>query len=218
MKKYYLIFVLLVCTSLIMNAQEKLSNGLLFPQFKESVVIKKDLSRANAFLNYNTLEEEMLFVDAENNVLALDDPSSVIAILIDNRRFVFAEKDAFYEEIAVGNDNYFYIRYKSKLISQGKGAGYGGHSETAAITSFGSVQGAGGNYGKLKTDELFETKVERSFYLNLKGKYKPFTNVKMLGKLFKGQKSEIENFAKKEKIDFEKATDVAKIVAYCFGL
>ena len=218
MKKHYWIFALLLCISLEIKAQDYLNNGLLFPQFKEGIVIYKNFSRVNALLNYNTLEEEILFVDTENTIMALADPSTVIAVIIDDRRFVFAQQDAFFEEIAIGNDRYFYIQYKSKLISQGKGVGYGSHSATASVTSISSVQGKGGDYRQLKTDEIFETKVERNFYLKINNKYKNIKNIKMLGKLFKGREAEIEDFAKKENIDFGKAVDIAKILTYCYGL
>jgi hypothetical protein len=219
MKKLRSILILsaLYC-SVAAIAQENLNNGLLFGKFMSGTVIYKNMTQVSALLNYNSVEEEMLFKTPDNSIMALDNPSSVAAIVIGNRRFVYAQKDAFYEEISAGKDNSFYILWKSKLISQGKGSAYGGRSGASAITNIGSHQGRGADYSRLNLDEKFETKTEQYFYLKINDKYKLFNSAKSLGKLFKGHEAEIEEFAKQQNTDFKKTSDIAEITEYCYSL
>ncbi len=199
------------------QASSDLTNGLLFSQFKEGTVSYKDGKKIKALLNYNSVEEEMLFRNPDNSILALANPAEVTGIQIGNRHFVYARKDAFYEQIAAGNQS-FYIQWKSKLISQGKGTAYGGHSQASSITNIGSMQGHGADYARFNLDEIFETKTERFFYIKQKNSFKKFNSAKTLGKLFKGNEDKIEQFAKENSVDFSKTEDIEKIVAYCYTL
>lgn len=219
MKKYCLSLILSAfCFSGITFAQENLNNGLLFGIFTQGTVVYKDMSQISALLNYNSVEEEMLFRTADDDILALDKPSSVSAIVIGNRRFEYAKGDAFFEEVPAGKDTYYYIQWKSKLISQGKGSAYGGRSGTAAITNIGNLQGRGAEYARFNLDEKFETKTEKFYYLKINNKFKAFNSAKSLGKLFKGHEAEIEGFAKQNNISFNNNPDIAKIVEYCYGI
>ena len=103
-------------------------------------------------------------------------PADVLQVTIDDRFFVNSQKGPFYEQIPAGND-FYYIQRQARLISEGKGAGYGGSSSTSAITNIGKVKGAGGNYVTLKLDEKFAVKMDSSYYLKIKNKFKRFSSV-----------------------------------------
>ncbi len=220
----------LLCANSLFAQLEEIGNGLLFPEFENGFVVFNNGTRTAAKLNYSMLQQRMWFVDKENTVMEFARMPSLLVVLIGERRFVPATSDGiFYEEIKAGSGS-FYIQYKANVISQGKAAGYGGYSQTSAVTSVGSITGgsfesAGGTFGmqgigrvELVANEIFKLKTDNIYYLKSGNKFKRFYSAKTLGKLFKGQGARIEAFAKENSINFSKAEDIAKIVEFSYSL
>ena len=200
-------------------AQEELGNGLLFPEFEKGIVTFKNGTRSTSLLNYNMQMQEMLFMDKENNIMALANLTDILVVSIGERRFFPSlSGGVFYEEIRTEHGSFF-VQHRATILSQGKAAGYGGYSQTSATTSIGSYYGNDANkHVQLKPDEKFMQKRDDTFYLKAGNSYKKFTSAKTLGKLFRGQAPKIEQFAKDKSIDFSKTDDIAKIVDYGFSL
>ena len=210
---------MLCCFNSLFAQEEEIGNGLLFPQFEKGVVVFKNGIRSSASFNYNMLQQEMLFQDADSIIMAISNPSEILVVIIGERRFFpTSTKCIFYEEIEAGTGSFF-IQRKATELSEGKPAGYGGYSQTSAITSYGTLSGSNtGQVYKLNTNEKFRIKNEYMFYLRSGNSYKKFNSANTLGKLFKGQESKIKEFAKEHSIDFFDPTDVAQIVEYGFSL
>ena len=216
-RSFFLVYILCCFNSLF--AQEEIGNGLLFPQFEKGEVVFKAGMRNSAMLNYNIVQQEMLFQDNDNTIMALADPAEVLVVIIGERRFFpISSKGIFYEEIQAGEGSFF-VQHKATVISEGKGAGYGGYSQTSSITQYGSIFGSSsGNVYYLNPDEKFRLKNDNFYYI-LSGKnYKRFNSAKALGKLFKGNESKIEAFAKEQSINFSKIEDVSRIIEYGYSL
>ena len=191
---------------------------MLFPQFETGTVIFKNGIRSTASLNYDMIQQQMLFLEADSTVMAVANVRDIGVILIGDRRFLpVSSQDIFYEEIPVG-EGAFFVRHKAIRLSKGKAAAYGGYSQVSSATSYGSWQDGTGNTVKLNPDEKFELKVERAYYLKSGNSYKSFSSAKSLGKLFKGHESAIEKFANEHSINFSKTEDIARIVEYGYSL
>jgi hypothetical protein len=159
----------------------------------------------------------MLFADSEQQVMALANLPDILAVVINERRFIPVQSGCiFYEEIKTEN-GFFYIQHKATMISQGKETAYGGRSHTSSSTSIGSLYG-NGKVTLLESNEKFMQKRETFYYIKSGNSFKRFVSAKTLGKLFKSQASKIEGFAKDNSIDFTKIEDIAKIVDYGFSL
>ena len=199
-------------------AQEELGNGMLFPQFENGTVVFKNGVRSAASLNYNIIQQEMLFKSSDSTIMAIANPSEIIVIIIEERRFFpVTSGGIFYEEIPAGKGSFF-IQRKAIMLSQGKAAGYGGYSATSSITSYGTLYSGSGNVINLNPDEKFKLKNNNFYYLKSGKNYKKFSSAKTLGKLFKGQESKIEKFANEQSINFSSIDDVTMIVEYGFSL
>ena len=198
-------------------AQGKSSTERLFPQFEKGTVFLKNGGQASAALNYDMIQQQMLFLDSDSTEMKIADPLNVVIVKIGERRFLPASSEgAFYEEIQVGEGSFFVQRIAFEL-SAGKAAGYGGYSQTQSSTSYGSLQTRGNNV-KLNSGDKFVMVTDSVYYLQSGNKYKKFYSAKTLGKLFKGHESEIKTFADKESINFRKMEDVARIVEYGYSL
>ena len=206
------------CVNSLFAQEETEGNGMLFPRFESGSVVFKGGTRTSALLNYSMIQQEMLFINVDSTVLALANLSEILAVVINNRRFVPASSDGiFYEEKEAGV-NSFFVQRKAIFLSEGKAAGYGGYSTTSAITSVKTLYNGTGRVQDLHLDEKFKMKVEYYYYLKSGNSYKKFFSVKTLGKLFKGQEAKIEEFAKEQSINFSKTEDVARIVEYGYSL
>ena len=213
---YFSLFALCCFPSLYARAE--LGSGLLFPQFETGTVVFKNGGRSSASLNYNMIQQEMVFLDADGSIMAIDNPLEISVVLIGERRFFpVSSLGVFYEAIPAGK-NSFFVRHRAIRVSKGKAAAYGGYDPISSATSYGSYQDNTGHTVKLNPDEKFQLRTERIYYLKPGNSYKSFASAKTLGKLFKGHEAKIKEFADKESINFSKTEDVARIVEYGYSL
>jgi hypothetical protein len=197
---------------------QEYGNNLLFTEFEEGIVLHKDGGRSSALLNYDPVDEKILFVDKDDKIMTLAYPEKIASVTIGGHRFVPGQNKVFYEEIKAG-DNFLYVRWKFNLIAAGKSTGYGTYNRTSSGSGgMKSMRGVDSDYSNYDSDKAYETQVKNVFFLKEGNKYKKFTSSQALAKLFKGHESEIEAFADKNSINFKKLEDVKKIVEYCFGL
>lgn len=214
--KLYLYLFLMLFPSMLsaqVASKDSLSNGYLFKDFTDGVVLTKDGNRTAAQLNYYCIQELMLFKDAAGVVMEFATPDDVEAATIGDRLFVNSRKKAFYEVIEVGKTCY-YIQWIGKIISEGKGGGTGyGYSATTATTSLYGQLRPGAS--RLKNDEKFTTKTECNYFLKIKNSYKKINSLSMLKKVYKGHEEEIDQFANEQKIDFNESSNIAKMIEFC---
>jgi len=199
-------------------AQEVSGDGRLFPQFEKGTVFLKNGVHASVSLNYDMVQEQMLFLAPDSTEMKIANPLDVAVVKIGERRFLPASsKDIFYEEIPAGEGSFFVQRI-AFYLSEGKAAAYGGYSQTSSVTSYGSIQSENEGIVKLKPGDKFRLVTQYVYYLQSGNKYKKFNSAKTLGKLFKGHESEIQAFADRESIDFRTMEAVARIVEYGYSL
>jgi hypothetical protein len=215
--KYFLLILVLLSKVMQTYAQEgELMAGLLFPQYEQGyVVLKEGYTKVASRLNYDTVDEQMLFIDADSTVMALDGVA-VIVVVIGDRSFFPAGEKAFYEMRRIGTGEFF-VRHKTKILSKGKASGYGTYSQTSSVgnlTIFSTQQGT----KQLKADEQFMGVREESVFLKNGNKFERIKSLKSLNNFFKNCKKEIEDFAKLNSTNFTKLEDVKSILEYAFSL
>ena len=212
MKNNLILLLLSVCfSSSILQAQE-LSQTYLYDEFKDGLVLFKDGRRSSAMLNYNTTVEEMLYKNGEQ-IWAIANPLEIAAIDIQGDMFVYVNKHIFYQVVKVGVGE-VYVEWKTTYFSQGKGAGYGGYSATAAITNYSTFQ-EGAAVTKLTPNEKFSYKPDNRYWIkNAQGKYVNVTTIKMLQKNFPAKN--VKAFCEENNLVHTKHADMLKILEYCF--
>jgi hypothetical protein len=67
------------------------SDILLYPEFKNARVYFRDDTKGAAMMNYNTLFNEMLFIDAKGDTLALEDQQTIKFISLGSDTFCYNE-------------------------------------------------------------------------------------------------------------------------------
>jgi len=215
--KKFLVLIVFVSSLMAKAADDDQVSAYLFPQFeKGTVVLKGNNARVSALLNYDKVNDRMLFLETDSSLIELDS-RTVLAVSIGDHTFIPVLNKGFYEMIVIGEHEY-YICHKSKLISQGKAAGYGGYSQTSAIGSMASLPNQGGTLALIGCDEKFEGVDETSVFIKNGNKYLKITSLKSMAKIFKTHEATLESFAKEKNINFNQLDDVISIVEYAFSL
>lgn len=182
----------------------------LFANFSKAAVKMKMGGYEYADMNYNTLTEEMIFKQ-NDNFLALTNLETIDTVYLNKHIFIPVNKK-FYE-VACPGSIALLIQHRKTLMDGGKQAGYGGTSQTSAVTSI-STLSAGGTLYKLKLPDNYTTKAATLYWINIKGKFRNFINEKQLSKILPDKKVQIRNFVEEHKSDFKKTDDVIALIKF----
>jgi hypothetical protein len=213
LKKYILIIATaFICCNVFAQADRNVKqlSQYLFPDFAEGSVLQKSGTVTKAMLNYNTLTQEMIFKQGDQN-LALDDPHSVDTVYLSNKKFI-PVNDVFYE-VAVNAPVGLYIQHQSDIISSGTETGFG-KTQSSAATGLTDLKSSGKAYSLSLTNE-YSIKNKTVYLLKKNGNFIVVNNLKDVKKVFAGKENLIDDYAKKSKTGFKKEDDVIKLVEFC---
>ena len=209
MKRIILLFMF--CVSFFFSfAQGNTITQYLFPEFSEGTIIKKSGEIVKAFMNYNTLTQEMIF-QQNSQYLALDQLETVDTVYILNRAFVHAN-NVFYE-VGVKAPIALCIQYHSILIPPGNETGFG-QTQTSAANAVSDLKSSGRAYA-LKLPDDYKLKSETSFWLKKNDKFIAIKNAKDVKNVFNNKTDSINIYLKTNKVNFKNKDDVTKLIAFC---
>ena len=212
MKTSLLFTLFFSATFFFANAQET-NSPLLFDEFLQATVLFRNGTTAQGKLDYSLPAAGFVFL-SEDRVLALANPAEVVSIIFPNRRFIQVGGGVFYEEIPVADGLSLYVHWKSRTVGPNRGA-YGGTTELSATESINELYAPGAATVKIDENPDVTFRPENTYYLKAGNRYKPFTSPSTLGRLYKDHKTEIEQFARENSIDFSNIEDIRKILTFC---
>ncbi|MDR0754100.1 MAG: hypothetical protein LBF04_01795 [Prevotellaceae bacterium] len=185
----------------------------VFPDFTEGTVFFKNGTMTSAKLNYNTLTEEMQFIDDKENIMAISNPQDINYIIINKKTFYYVSGKSFGELLVYNDEVRFLTKRKTALTdSQAKGA-YGQVNTTSAVTSV--VPTRQYDIGILR-DLTFN--IIDEFLLERNGKFTKIIGVKSFIKIFPQYKNEITKFVESNKTNFKNEKALIKLTNYCTQL
>lgn len=208
MKKY----LLLLAVALVYNsvfAQKQLTQ-YLFPEFKEGSVLQKSGTVTKTQLNYNTLTQEMIFKQGEQ-FLALDKIQDIDTVYLNDKKFV--PGDNLFYEVATQTPVALLLQHTSDIIPSGNETGFG-KSQTTAVTNVTDLKRGGRAYSLSLPDE-YSFKNKTACFLRKDGKDILIANIKDVKNVFAGKESMIEDYTKKNKVNFKRAETLAALIQFC---
>jgi len=184
---------------------------LLFPEFSNGVIKMKSGKTSTASLNYNTVDEEMLFEqNAQFYVVAKMD--EIDTIIINDRKFVPVDK-AFYEVIVKGNIS-IYIENRNRFAPVATKTAYGMTSQTNGPSAINTVRRAG-QMRTLEIPDNQEISEATLYWVKVGGVMNKFTTERQFTKIFPGKEDKIKDFFKKSKIDIKTAEGLKILGKFC---
>lgn len=171
----------------------------LFPSFSKGIIIMKDGRKLSATLNYNIIDEEMIFQQGQQ-YMALDKPEEIDTVCLQNRKFVYIDK-AFYEVVAEGKTD-IYMQHKGKYVQEASNTAYGMKSPTNQNINLTTIK----SVNQVRVLEIPENVTVSSttvYWIMRDGELSKFNNQNQLLKLFSGSEEKIKEFIKTNNIDIK---------------
>jgi hypothetical protein len=184
--------------------------NLLFPKFSKGIVKLKDGKTYTAILNYETVEQEMIFLQRKLTIV-LDNPQLIDTIFLSNRIFVPFQK-GFYEVIVKAPIALF-IQHKSYVESLGSPIGYGALSQTTAPSYVRQIFDRTGSIA-LKIPPDYKVVDDSEIWVRWNNGMEKFTTKKQFLKIFPDSEKQLNQFINKNNIDFKNSGDLAKLITY----
>lgn len=206
--------LVLLSLSLQLSAQtDSLVNlpNLLLPRFTKSIVKLKSGQINTAVLNYNTVDQQMVFMQQKQPMI-LDDPQLIDTIFMANRTFISFEK-GFYELLVVAPITLF-KQNKSYVEFEGYPTLYGAKSQTTSSTGVSQIYASSGPIN-LKIPQGYKVVDDSQYWIRKENGMKIFDTKREFLKIFPDKEKELNQFISKNKVNFEKTEDVIKLVNYC---
>ena len=195
------------------DSLENLPN-LLIPKFTTSLVKMKSGEKRRAVLNYNLVDQEMVFMQ-RGQFFVLDDPHLIDTVYMANRTFVPFEK-GFYE-LAVTGPVTLFIQHKAYAESLGVPTGYGARSQTTSYNYVKMIFGGNGAIN-LRFPNEYRIVDDTEYWILKDGVMHKFQNKRQFLGLFTDKKKELESYIKTGKVDFENYMSVAELVRHLNSL
>lgn len=207
-----LLAVLLIPAGLSAQADslENLPN-LLLPRFTNSLVKLKSGEKKRAVLNYNLIDQEMVFMQRDQ-FYVLDDPQLIDTVYMANRTFVPFEK-GFYELATTGPATLF-IQHKAYAESMGVPTAFGARSQTTSYNYVKMIFGGNGAINLRFPDE-FGIVDDTGYWILKEGVMLNFDNKRQFLNIFPDKKKELDKYIRDNSIDFGSYTSVTGLVEYC---
>ncbi len=119
----------------------------LLPGFTQGIVFFKDGSSSTQRFNYNSLLDEMHFINERGDTLAIAEPALIKTVEIDSIKFYY---DLGYVQQIFTQGNYkLAVKQKWKQIPDKKTGGYDTRSDIASIKTYSTISNSNGSMGRL---------------------------------------------------------------------
>jgi hypothetical protein len=180
------------------------------PAFTRGTAFFRDGTASEQKFNYNFLLDEMHFIGAAGDTLAIADPVLLKSVVIDSNVFYY-EKGYVQEILKAGNYILAVKRQTLQVVNQKRG-GYDATSETGAIKTFNSVILSNQNYKlQVRTDVLFQQQF--AYYLGTSGNSFVKASRKNFHLLFPDK--DLKTYLKENSINFNRPADLKALLQFC---
>ena len=209
---FYLLFLSLSVTSVWSQDKSISLSHYLFPEFTQGVILMKDGKENKSMLNYNSLTEEMIFLNRGSKLAISDtDLANADTVFLGGKKFI--PLDNKFLELLTQSGYELYAEHKCDVIPPGQPAAYGGTSQTSSTTSYSSFASGAGLY-ELKLPDDYEVKPYTYYWLKKNGEFKQFINMNQLMKLYKPKKALFKAFVKKNKVKYDNQESLIQLINY----
>jgi hypothetical protein len=187
----------------------------IFPDFQNGKVIMKNQTEVNCKLNYSFLHDEVLFINANGEKMALANPDDISEVYIANRTFIPALK-GYCEVIERGTIGLVY-KWTCNIAEKGKEGALGVTTDAPGVVQMNRISFDAREW-KLDVDKEAVVSVEVVPYLKIKSKYVSVKGAKDFFKAIPGKKDEIKTYISQNPVDFKKEADLRRLTQYCNSL
>lgn len=193
---------------------EVLPNEAMYslPAFTNGTVFLRDGTTSRQKFNYNIPLDEMHFIGANNDTLAIAEPEMIKYVLVDT--FVYYYDKSYLRVIAQMDS--FKIAIKQVLVQspyQTRG-GYDAASSVSAISTYGSVY-YNGQIARLQIKKDVELEKKSVYFISDRFNHFLKADKKAFFKIFSTKKDLIDKYLTETRVDFNNEENLKKLWIYC---
>ena len=187
------------------------SEIFLYPAFTHGQVFLRDGSKTEVRLNYNRLVDEMHFVSAKGDTLALDKEETI-------------------KHVVIGADTFYYDRGYLRLLSSGgvvklgiqqiwkitdtrQVGAYNSTNNSIGMLSYVSVNEGGRLYDLTVNEDVILTKMERYYIGDSFNRFVIADKANLLS-LFPKEQTAISRYLKENKVNFNNRDHLEKLIQH----
>lgn len=197
--------------------QDSVSNlpNFLFASFTNCLIKFKTGELKKAIVNYNVVDEELVF-QQDNTYMTLQSPAVEVidTLYVGGRVFVPFNGTSFYELLSQGKVN-FYMQYKKDAELVGNATAYGVKSRAANATYRKQIYGGGAGAVDLRVPSEFQLNENNGYYLQKDGELHKFSSKRQFLKICNDKEKEITNYVKEHSTKFNNIANLKDLVNYC---
>jgi hypothetical protein len=186
----------------------------LFPTFSKGIIKMKDGRTMTAILDYNIVDEEMVFQQG-NVYMVVNKPEEIDTILLQNRKFVYVDK-AFYEIIVKGRVTLF-IQHKGSYTVASTPTAYGMKSPTNAAINITAAR-AGNQTRQIEPPDNVTVSLAIVYWAKINGEMNKFTSERQFLKLFPEREAELKEFIKRNGADIKTREGLIQVGNFINGI
>lgn len=195
------------------NEGELTSRMYQYPQFTQGKAFYKDGSETNASLNYNYLNNQILFIDAKGDTLQLVNAENFSKIAIGVDTFLYYNK-MFVRQVTKNPSYNLFVKRSLEIGAKEKKGAYGTYSGTSSTTQINQISVDRSRPVDLAVDEN-TTYIFKDYYF-VSGRFDKFypATKKGIYSLFAKNEKDLKEFIEKNETNFNKKEDLEKLLEY----
>jgi hypothetical protein len=182
-----------------------------YSQFTYGKVYFKDGTNAEAKMNYNRLLDEIHFIDAKGDTLALANEKTIKYIAIGEDSFYYEQ--SYLRRISGNNIAKLAVNQVWKFSDKRKGSAYNITSSISSISSRSSYYD-GRRFHAISIKEDVVLSMVEQYYFGDKFNHFVKAGKKGLMMLFPREERRINGYLKDNKVDFDNKEDLEKIIQF----
>lgn len=183
----------------------------LLPAFTKGTAFLRDGSSSTYLFNYNFLLDEMHFVSASGDTLAIADPLLLSSVVIDSLVFYY---DKSYMRVLLQIENYkLALKQEMVQIADKTRGGYDVPSAVSAIKTYSSISNGNSSIFHLQVQKDVLFRGERSYYITDASNHFLPAIKKNFYALF--EKKGIQIYFKQHKVNFHNEADLEALMRFC---
>lgn len=187
------------------------SEVFLYPDFTNGKVFLRDGSKTEAKLNYNRLVDEMHFVSAKGDTLALDKEETIEYVVIRSDTFYYDR--GYVKLLSSGTMAKLGIRQTWKITDTRQVGAYNSTNNSIGVLSYVSVNEGGRLYDLTVNEDVILTKIERYYFADNFNNFVVADRASLLG-LFPKQQNSLSKYLKDNKVSFSNREHLEKLMGY----
>lgn len=183
-----------------------------FSSFTKGIATLKDGTKSTQQFNYNCLLDELQFLNAAGDTLAIAEPALLRKVEIDNVVYYFNK--GYLRQVLKTEKFTLAVKERLFMADRKKEAAYGTKSGTSAIDNYSNIYKDGRAF-RLESREDISFKKEQNLFIG--NAYDHFFRADKKGfyDVFADKRTKMDDYIKKEKINFNNAEDVKTLFLFC---